>query len=383
MAVLFAMCITAVACPTARADGPLDMHTSPNLEWMTNVPIGSLTEGGRLIGDSLFVTDDFRGLVIFDVSQPDAPVLSGELYLPHLGENEDIATNGSIALISQGWLAGAFNDVPVSSLHVIDVSDTSHPNEIATLRGAGDHTYECLDGCAWAYGGFAGNIVDLRDPARPVIAGNWRTAIGLPRAALTHDTTEIAPGRVLVAGDGLIYLLDTTDPVHPVVIARSEPVRNAYLHTVETAGDFVFSSTESVGPTPHCSVNDEVAFNHFRTWDAASLRLIDEYGPSNGMFEDGDPPVSVRGTEYLNNGCSSHWFDMHPDFADSGIVALGAYSHGMKLLHVDDAGRIEEVGHFLPPMGADVSAAYWITQDILYVVSYERGIDVLRLRGAP
>lgn len=388
----------------ARALEPFEAHSSDNIEYLSTVQVGGATEGSRLIGNHLFVTDNNRGLVIYDVTDPERPVVVGEANVPHIAENEDIATNGSIALLSQGWFvsfaahgAHHVHREPASALNVIDVSDRTAPAVIATIPGAGDHTYECLFDCRWAYGALSGHIIDLRDPAHPRIAGNWKEEIGLPYPTLSHDTTEVAPGSVLVAGDGVIYYLNTRDPLHPTMLARSESVANAYLHTVlwpesrkgtgQRRGDLILSSTESVGPTLHCSVDKALTFNHFRTWDATrwkktgTFELIDEYGPNNGMFTDGDPPASVRGTYFSNNGCSSHWFEPHPGYRNNGLVALGTYSHGMKLLRVTPKGDITEVGYFLPESG-DVGAAYWMSGKVLYSISPDRGaIDILRYTG--
>lgn len=95
--------------------------------------------------------------------------------------------------------------------------------------------------------------------------------------------------------------------------------------------------------------------------------------PGNGIYADGQPAVSGY------YGCSAHWFEQHPDFKDGGLVALGFYGHGVRFLDVSSRGKIEEIGYFLG-WGANTSAAYWITDDIVYTVDMHRGIDVLRVR---
>jgi hypothetical protein len=47
---------------------------------------------------------------------------------------------------------------------------------------------------------------------------------------------------------------------------------------------------------------------------------------------------------------------------------------------VSDQGKVSEEGYFLPYRG-DTSAAYWLTDEIVYAVDYERGIDILRYKG--
>ncbi len=54
------------------------------------------------------------------------------------------------------------------------------------------------------------------------------------------------------------------------------------------------------------------------------------------------------------------------------------YEHGTRLLEVDAAGGIEERGYFLP-MDGSAWAAFWISDDVVYTVDYNRGIDVLKV----
>jgi hypothetical protein len=48
---------------------------------------------------------------------------------------------------------------------------------------------------------------------------------------------------------------------------------------------------------------------------------------------------------------------------------------------VDSAGEITEVGWF-QPVGGYTASAYWITKEIVYVMDYRRGLDILRFTGA-
>ena len=43
-------------------------------------------------------------------------------------------------------------------------------------------------------------------------------------------------------------------------------------------------------------------------------------------------------------------------------------------------GRSREEGYFLPWRGS-TSAAYWVTDEIVYTIDYERGFDILRYTG--
>lgn len=89
-----------------------------------------------------------------------------------------------------------------------------------------------------------------------------------------------------------------------------------------------------------------------------------------GIYLDGDPAANAL-------GCSGHWFTER-----AGLVAAGWYEHGTRFIDVDQqTGAITEVGYFQPVYGS-ASAAHWVTDDIVYVVDYARGIDILRFDRA-
>jgi hypothetical protein len=112
----------------------------------------------------------------------------------------------------------------------------------------------------------------------------------------------------------------------------------------------------------------------FMTWDARKAKtgkftMIDEYRVTNGMIVDGRP-VAQR-------NCTAHWFDVHPRFRNGGFVAAGFYDHGTRFFQVAKDGKIKEAGYFMA-FGGQASAAYWITDKIVYVADYNRGFDILR-----
>ncbi len=46
------------------------------------------------------------------------------------------------------------------------------------------------------------------------------------------------------------------------------------------------------------------------------------------------------------------------------------------------AGKIKEFGHYTP-VGTTASAAYFATKDIVYVMDYQRGLDIIKLHDGP
>ncbi|MBI4259221.1 MAG: hypothetical protein HY658_01525 [Actinobacteria bacterium] len=280
-----------------------------------------------------------------------------------------MATNGRILIMSE--------TLPRNVLHVWDVRDKAHPVEIAAVSSdtefeSANHTMSCLFDCTWLWGS-DGAIVDLRNPGDPkVIQRNWME--GLPGED-GHDVEEVKPGFVLTSTDPWMYL-DARDPAHPRLLAVGPDV--GFVHSAlwpRGARDrFAFTVGEN-NFTPRCELNE--AF--FRSWDTRRWRRthtfqeVDRLELSNGTYQDGNPAVNGL-------GCSTHWFEENPTYANGGIVAMAAYEHGTRFLRIGRDGAIGEVGWFVPYAGS-TSAPHWATDRIVYAIDYTRGLDVLRFTG--
>ena len=95
----------------------------------------------------------------------------------------------------------------------------------------------------------------------------------------------------------------------------------------------------------------------------------------NGVYADGKPVAGAL-------GCSVHWFQEHPTFQDGGLVAISEYEDGVRFLQIGADGSITEQGYFLS-LGSSSSSPKWAGKDdILYSIDYQRGIDILRWKGA-
>jgi len=137
---------------------------------------------------------------------------------------------------------------------------------------------------------------------------------------------------------------------------------------------FMLVGSETMGP--QCGPNSGA----FMTWDTKNwqktrtFKLTDTYRVKNGLYTDGNSPANLFCT---------HWFETHPKYRNGGLVAMAWYEHGTRFLNVDHGtGKITEKGWFYP-VGGSTSAAYWVTNDILYTIDYQRGIDILRFTDKP
>ena len=175
--------------PLSKLDGiPANATLSAkNAEFIENFPLTSDSAGARLVGHYFYITTE-RDLTIFDVSTPEAPQQVGHLQFPasdltnYYYPQEDPDTNGKILLTTDE-----------GALEVIDVSDKANPHFLSKLPGTQQHTISCALDCTWAYGSCGslscktGEIIDLRDPEHPRLAGDWVKQ--LPRSCSRTPTT--------------------------------------------------------------------------------------------------------------------------------------------------------------------------------------------------
>ena len=428
LAVLTAALLLASALPAAAHPGvtlgptlPTDLtHASTdNVDYLGRFPEHTGTAGGQPSADGTkFYLTDPRGVYVYDTTTPESPTLLGSLTLYQTGTGaalaqEDPNTNGEILLVD-----GSPTPHGTAKLNVIDVSDPANLKVLSTVAVT-DHTWNCVSGidaegeqnsCAYAYGR-TGSIVDLRNPAAATLLPNtWRTAVKY--TGYTHDMTEVRPGLVFTAGAAAI-LMDTTDPAAPVQLTRIEEKQrfsSLGYHSVEWADG---------GTSPHVVLGTEIAprpiaqapaasentagsdckgdNSVIETWDATSViaaleqyelgvpaedafataafTKVDSYDAGGrGIFLQGDAPGHVL--------YCAHWMEQHPSFSETGLVTVSYYDRGTRFLKVAEDGTMTEVGWMTPAEGYSGSSQ-WITDEIVYVMDYRRGLEVLRLNPEP
>ena len=358
---------TSLAGVPNRLEGPsAGGLSSDNVEWVRHIPLSTNGVGGRLI-EGWFYTNDQNKIMIFDVSTPEDPQLTGVLPMPQewLFSREDLDGNGDILVVP---------NTVTGTLYIVDVEDKSNPTIISQLDGADSHTSSCVLDCKWVYNS-NGAIIDLRNPAKPkLVKEKWGD--GKPTNS-GHDVEEVAPGLVLTASQPIMLLDARKDPRRPKLLASGGNPDGRFIHTgrwPQRGKDKFLLMAGETNFKPRC---DE-ASAAFMTWDASkwkrtkSFTMIDEYRMSNGTHVDGSPPANVS--------CSTHWHEAHPKFRNGGLVAAAFFEHGTRFIDVSNKGKIKEIGWFLPH-GGSTSAVYWITNKVAYTLDYNRGIDIIKFTG--
>ena len=374
--------------------------------------------------DGLMYVSTLRGLSIYDIKNPAKPAKLGELRLPHF-ENEDIDVGDGIALISNDPSEGA------GRLYVIDVRDPRNPKQLSELdTGTADagiitgslgspfgighgtgHTASCVQDCKFVYlaGTASGiDVVDLRDPANPKYATPANFPVPEATGGLaTHDVQFDRAGRAWIAGAGGTAAYDVTNPLSPVLVARTdEQGQSRYAKTFgnddgSTYNDFIHHNSMRlpnsslralpIGADPAADSNvvavTEEDYNRptcrgagsFQTWEIS--RTDTRGGGEDGK---GAPVPALRALDKWeveidpsrSSLCSAHYFDDR-----GGLVAQGWYEQGVRFLDVSDPRDIRQVGFFIPQKNMTWGAVFPPTDptgEIVYGLDNLRGIDVLR-----
>jgi hypothetical protein len=419
--------------------GPI---ATDNVTYHGTIPLDSPAVGGEVVvrddlgGQKFFYVTGLKGLSIYNISNPAAPVLAGHLPFAH-SQNEDlkVSDDGRTAVIAaDGALAVPVNPV-TTGITLIDVSNPTVPRIVAsssdlvmgrgTARGIAEHTAECANpDCSVIYGR-TGRIyqVDFRF-GRVDEIGRWNVGLGGETVGGIHALNRDETGLVISDSNPRLILdpgvIDTKGtPEDPVVHAQGERApQDSRLQHNNVRTDAAEWTSRHRAKRPD-RVQTVVAGQDFQV-DPRSISILDErplmrpgelvIGNSESNLNplcsaagglstwsivnfDHKNVTEIRQLEVfrpLNGtwadgdpavnalGCSGHWFT-----ENDGIVTASWYEHGVRFFDIDKTvGTIKEIGYF-QPVATEAGAAYWVDDSFVYAVDYVRGIDILSFdRGA-
>jgi hypothetical protein len=398
-----AAALVAVLAPAGSADAPRGHgaavyvnpgpggFTSANVTYVASIPTGAGVSS-RVVtvdGQRRLYVSSAHSLVIYDITNPGLPLPLGVLPI-YNWENEDIAVSkdGATTILTE-----------FESEFYLHVVDTSNPR-LPILKGShvldGSHTAECADvHCKYLFAS-TGATWDIRDQSNPTplpAAQSWGRQVGVDSS---HNIHQDAAG-YWIADTHPMVMFSAANPLHPKrITSGTSTIDTQYQHnnvrpaaasyhprrrgdTSKTLrpGELLMAETET-NFKPQCSG----ANGSFTTWSMVGwdrgrqMRQLHVLRPVNGTPLDGNAEVNAL-------GCSGHWFTVRENnlgrYKGKYLVAGGWYEHGTRFLAVDPkTGAISQVGFFQPVRGS-ASAAYWIPgTDYVYVVDYQRGIDILK-----
>src|SRR4051795_10723252 len=384
--------------PTVFLDPGPGGFTSSNVTYVASLPTGAGVSA-RVVtvkGQRRLYLSSAHSLTIYDISDPSLPVPMGVLPISNW-ENEDIAVSkdGATTILTE------FTDT--FYLHVVDTSDPHLPTWRGSLVMDGSHTPEWADvHCHYLFAS-NGKTYDIRLGKGPVALPEskwWSTLIGARGAHALHqdaagywiaDETPIVMFRAdnplrphrITSGDITLNTNYQHNNVRPAA-DRYHPRQKGDRRKALRPGELLMTEGES-NFQPQCGSGNGA----FATWSmvnfdkGAPLRQLHVLRPVNGDYTNGDPAINAL-------GCSGHWFTVRQRrlgrYEGNYLTANAWYEHGTRFLAVNKrTGAIKQVGFFQPVRGS-ASSAYWIPgTDYVYVVDYQRGVDILKVdpRAAP
>ena len=171
-------------------------------------------------GDTMYVTSA-TGLGIYDITTPESPQLLSRLPLPHF-ENEDVDVGrDTVVITNDPSFAGVGADLPDRRQRPERAGRSARCSDSRTFDTANGHIANCVNDCQYLYTtgtaeGLA--IYDIRDLANP----HFVKTFPLPGNGFTHDVNVDSRGITWVTGEDGTFGFDTTDPLNPQLLLRSD-----------------------------------------------------------------------------------------------------------------------------------------------------------------
>lgn len=372
---------------------------------------------------------DSRGVKVVDISNPLAPSLGDVLPIPAGSRTSDVKVAAVSTASFQGDLLMNSNEACAAfgsnGIQLWDVTDPLNAQELgrfdtggvhnAYLYASGDRAYVLLAvpfaevfGPSGSYPASDLQIIDVTDPAAPVLAGEWTIgrdaglafgapslgAPGLPPgsdctpppstpdfcrgsdfpAVYLHDVWASADGAVayLSYWDAGLVTLDISDPTAPALLGvATEPLSdegNAHNAVPIEGTDIVIVADEdfTLGPWGFVRVFDNT--------DPANALELGSFATANSLAA---PPP--------DNGS----YTVHNLTAVGTTIYAAWYSDGVRVLDATHLSPLEpptEIASFVPPAVVDPHAVFapraqvWgvsVQDEVVYASDINGGLYVL------
>ena len=311
--------------------------------------------------------DKFRGLAIYDVTNPEEPEL--------------------LSVVDSGARTQGANEVTV----------VARPDGTVLIGATVMQSYLHTGG---ELGDF--RLIDATNPGRPEVLSDWdqrrtttdefweetgrlRTDYHIHSAEFSIDGSKVW----LAAWDGGLVGLDLTEPGDPVaavhVPIESVAEGNAHSVTFDEESGLLVRSDEDLNPL--ADDPSRAGWGGQTIYDAADLRNIQptsSYGPPGAR--DADGAIEYGG-----------FFSVHEAELVDGIEYVTTYSDGLRIVDLTDPTKPQEIGSFVPPPNADPHG-YWtafdgerrfplvwgveVVDDMIYLTDVNSGLWVVR-RASP
>lgn len=315
------------------------------------------------------------GTYVFDVRDPEDPVVASMVECTGIDVGVvDLASGRRIMTISHSKDDGCPGASPTGGIRLVDVTDPASPVVLGQVPlEAGSHTHT-----TWGDTGLILNsqakspasgakveVIDISDPDAPVVAASWSEPLSMLTIGCHDIFAEPSRARAICSGGSETVLWDMTDPLAPVVLSR---IRNPMMqvhHAAATTsnGTLLVIGDESGGVAgPACIPEAPVG----------ALWAYDITDPENPVLRGSFVPPRVLAPVV----CTAHYYN----FIGDGPLLVGAfYTAGTVVVDFSDPEAPRMVDQ-QAPTGSNTWSSYWNGHDgYVYVGDWGRGLDVFRV----
>jgi hypothetical protein len=285
--------------------------------------------GIQVCGGSRFDTSFFRGIQLWDVTNPANPIEVGRL-------NTGCCTRGLHEFEVQHrpdlGRTFAYASVPAS-----EFPDPASPSGVRDQQGRGDF-----------------RLIDITNPAAPAEVANWGVVRNLggppapgqgcdPDPMFGHSAEPSDDGKTVFVAywDSGFIALDVTNPANPVFRGRTVYPPNAdgdgHSSSFDDARGLLFTADEDFCKASGAGI--EKGFGYLRVYDYANLAAPVQIGVYRTPNSSGTTDVAAGD------------YTIHNPLVVGTDVYISWYSDGIRVVDASNPRSPREVAFFVPPAG--------------------------------
>ena len=254
----------------------LDISTSTNPALVSRI----LLKGGKAIDidyldNILYVLTNFRGIYIYDITEPRNPVLLS---------NYDIGDVPNRIKISGNYLFASYND---NGFTIIDVSNPSSPQDVSSVSLSGEqYGIFIRDTLAFVASTWSGlYVINIKNPRSPAAIGNCRTYDTAYDVYVQGDYAYVAD----YSGIEVIDIRDVTN----MTSAKRLYLDGEILRIIGDGSDLIYvasldAGVQEINITTAPDIHFARQYNKVKAWDVdktRSLLFVASYNQGSNILE--------------------------------------------------------------------------------------------------
>lgn len=342
--------------------------------WISSIHTPGAPGGIDVIGQYVFIADLDSGLTVVNATDPYYPTIFGRYDDPSLGNHQfaDISVSGDYAYIADRRVG----------LRIFDISDPSAPQYCSYL-GLPSHPSKIIVNGDMAYTGVGGEglicLVDVTDPLHPVLTGDYS-------GETSHKSLFVADSLIYVGGEtnygnqhsrGLLQTVNIVNPENPTLLGEYDVGRRSTA-CVFVSGNYVycgdqlfymvdFSDPASPAPLGHFDMpstpNDAWARGDYVYVATDHSLMVISYADPNNPLITGQRPVAGS----VNN-----------IYLKDNYIYMPGTSGDLSIVDISDPANPEIAGIYHNEEGfSDID----LDGNYAYLTKFDDGIIVLAIRN--